>query len=213
MKKSKVTKAFFVLSVYLLLFWGVLGTSITLAWYTDMTPVARNTFYIDIPEVSVAYKNDTMTGYAPVNANSPIFPEGVLYEPGYTQVVWLRIANGGEAAMEYKISVNADNFTTSYNKYGIEYSLPPYLRFGVIFSDAEIPLTRETAQAAATCSLNTYSPSESVVISKEAPRYAALVLYMPETVGNEANHHPNYAAPQIDLGITIFAQQAGTPQS
>ena len=109
--------------------------------------------------------------------------------------------------MEYKIAVNASNYTTSINRFGIEYSLPPYLRFGVIFSDSEIPLTREMARAVAIQPLNTYSSSDSIEISKDAPRYAALVLHMPEGVGDEANYTKPYAAPQINLGITVFAQQ------
>ena len=39
--------------------------------------------------------------------------------------------------------------------------------------------------------------------------YAALILYMPKEVGNEANYRGG-DIPTIDLGITVFASQRGT---
>lgn len=44
----------------------------------------------------------------------------------------------------------------------------------------------------------------------EAPRYAALILYMPEEVGNRANYR-GLQEPSVELGITVLAQQVNKP--
>jgi len=45
---------------------------------------------------------------------------------------------------------------------------------------------------------------------KESSHYAALIVYMPEEVGNKANYR-GFDVPQVKLGITVFAQQANAP--
>jgi len=42
-------------------------------------------------------------------------------------------------------------------------------------------------------------------------RYVALIVWMPEDVGNEANYMRGSVVPRVELGITVFAQQAGAP--
>ena len=41
-------------------------------------------------------------------------------------------------------------------------------------------------------------------------RYAALVVFMPEDVDNVANYRDD-VPPTVELGIAVYAQQAGTP--
>lgn len=45
---------------------------------------------------------------------------------------------------------------------------------------------------------------------KESSNYAALIVYMPEEVGNKANYR-GFDVPQVKLGIKVFAQQANAP--
>ena len=45
---------------------------------------------------------------------------------------------------------------------------------------------------------------------KEPSHYAALIIYMPEEVGNVANYR-GITQPEVKLGITVFAQQANAP--
>ena len=46
----------------------------------------------------------------------------------------------------------------------------------------------------------------------ENPHYAALIIYMPEEVGNAANYR-GFVEPRVELGITVFAQQSNAPMN
>jgi len=59
--------------------------------------------------------------------------------------------------------------------------------------------------------LNQYSQDDTVEIPVGGERYAALIVYMPEETTNEANYMRNADIPTVELGLTVYAQQAGTP--
>ena len=215
MRKRIKTKYALALSVCLFLLWVLLGANATVAWFTDTAEPVKNTFIIGDMRLKVFYKNDVVTEYVPVRDNTSIFPDRALYEPGYTQVVYLKIENAGTVDFDYKLAVDAGKYTTSTNAYGRTFCLPPYLRFGVVFGATEAELERQLARDYAdnemeAYTLNTYSEVDPVTMAAGDIRYAALVVYMPEQVGNEANHDPDADAPQVELGVTVFAQQAGT---
>lgn len=218
MRKPITTKNALALSVCLFLLWIMLGANATVAWFTDTTDPVKNTFIIGDMHLKVSYKNDVITTYTPVRERTSIFPDQALYEPGYTQVVYLEIENAGSVAFDYKLAVNVNNYTWSTNSYGRTFCLPPYLRFGVVFGAGEAELQRQLAQALATnemeeYTLNTYSQVDTVTLAQGDVRYAALVIYMPEQVGNEANCQKGAPVPEVELGVTVFAQQAGTDLS
>lgn len=218
MKKRITTKNALALSVCLFLLWVLLGANTTVAWFTDTAAPVTNTFIVGDMHLMVFYKNDVITEYTPVQENTSIFPDRALYEPGYTQVVYLKIENAGTVAFDYKLAVDASKYTKSINHYGSTFCLPPYLRFGVVFGASEAELERRLARENAdnemgAYTLNTYSRVDPETVAAGDIRYAALVIYMPEQVGNEANHSPDVLAPQVDLGVTVFAQQAGTDLS
>lgn len=209
-------KVAFALSVCMMIVWALMGAGTTVAWFTDTTPVTRNTFIIGDLKLAVYYKNDTMTDYKPVDAETPVFNDQALYEPGYTQVVYLKIENAGNVDFNYRLSVTESDYRDSQTKTGLLIHLPDHLKFGVIFAASEPELDRELARMnagldlAQLCDLSTYSQEDDVTMTSEDVRYAALIVYMPESVGNEANHDPNMDAPYVELGVTVYAQQAGT---
>lgn len=216
---NKRFKKALLLSACLLLMWLVFGTGTTLAWFTDVTATARNSFVVGKMELDVSYKHDGMTDYEPVDSETAIFNDAALYEPGYTQVVYLKIQNHGTIDFNYKLSVDRYSFDDSVNVYGGTLHLPDHLRFGVIFADSEPELDRLTARALTEpetieeLPLNLYSRTDTVSVAVNGERYAALILFMPEEVGNEANYMKNHNPPQVKLGITVFAQQADAPLS
>ena len=216
MKYTVKTKTALAFSTLMFAIWIMLGANATLAWFTDTTQTAKNTFIIGDLNLDVEYKNGFVTTYTEMNEDSTVFNENALYEPGFTQVVWLKVMNNGSVDFNYKVAVDVNSYNTSINHYGAEFCLPPYLRFGVVFGDSEPQLERKLAQALAehsldSITLNTYSKEDTVTVRTGQIRYAAVVVYMPETVGNEANYQKGADVPQVDLGMTVFAQQAGTP--
>lgn len=217
MNKNSMFKKALVLSACLMLMWVIFGAGTTLAWFTDTTETARNSFIVGKMDLNVEYKNDQMIDYEPVDAQTPVFNDAALYEPGYTQVVYLKIANNGTVDFDYKLSVDRYSYEDSINVYGRNLHLPAHLRFGVVFAESEPELERKTAQALTEpqrmdlLMLNQYAKKDTVTVKIGKARYAALIVYMPEEVGNEANHMKNYDPPRVELGLTVFAQQAGAP--
>lgn len=216
MKLNKKTyKKALTLSMCLLVIWAILGTGTSIAWFMDETPVARNIFNIEELDLEVYHK--TKTGYEKVEPSTKVFDENALYEPGYTQVVYLKIANEGQIDFDYKLSVIPDlqSLVVAKNVFGQDIFLPKYLRFGVVVAETESQLqeqiqSREAAQSKAVLELNSYM-SEAYNLKIGKTMYTALIVWMPETVGNEANYRGN-TAPSVNLGLTVRASQEGTLQ-
>lgn len=225
-KNRTFTKVAFVLSICLLVLWGLLGTGTSIAWFMDETPELVNTFDFGELDLEVYYKVTDAQGnseWAKVDEKTKVFDEEALYEPGYTQVVYLKIVNEGDVEFDYKLSVDMNDFVPGVNEAGQPIYLPNYLKFGAVIAEDEQTLTREVARAVAMedlddgeqpekLPLNTYSSSVGQLdIEPEDAKvdYAALILYMPEAVGNEANYRGD-DIPTVDLGITVFASQRGT---
>lgn len=216
MNNSRFAKRALILSVCMLILWAAMGTGTTIAWFTDTTPVVKNTFLIGYLDLDVYYKNDVVTEYTPVENDTPVFNDRALYEPGYTQVVYLRIENNGEIDFNYKLSVDRNSYQDSISTLGTTLHLPKYLRFGVVFGADEPTLTREVARALTepetmeALLLNQYSREDTETVPVGGVRYAALIVFMPESMGNEANHMTGAKVPTVDLGLTVYAQQTGT---
>ena len=228
MKNRRFTKVAFALSICLLVLWGVLGTGTSIAWFMDETPELVNTFDFGELDLEVYYKTTNAQGHDEwvlVDEKTKVFDEEALYEPGYTQVVYLKIVNKGDVEFDYKLSVNMNDFKPGLNEEGQPIYLPNYLKFGALITEDEQSLTREVARTTATkdlddgdgstkemLPLNTYSSNIGQLeaeAGEDSVYYAALILYMPEKVGNEANYRGD-DIPTVDLGITVFASQRGT---
>lgn len=218
MKKRKWTKMALALSACIFVLWWALGTGATLAWFSDSDTV-RNEFQIGKLKINVSYRNDGMTEYMPLQGTTSAFNDGALYEPGYTQVVRLKIENHGDVDFKYKVAVTVEDFSVGKNIWGEEIYLPNYLRYAVVFGQTEADLqeqvkSRLEARKQASNDwgmLGTWSEISPYTYDVgENAHYAALVVYMPEEVGNAANYR-GFDVPQVKLGIAVFAQQADIP--
>lgn len=218
MKNRRWTKAALALSACLFVLWWALGTGATLAWFSDHDTV-RNEFQVGLLKMNVSYRNETMQSYSDLQGTTTAFNDHALYEPGYTQVVFLEIANKGDVAFQYKLTVTVEHSVEGENLWGEEIYLPNYLRYGVVFGKTEAEVQQEVAHRLAAKNnapndwgaLGTWSEiSPYTYETTDPPHYAALIVYMPEEVGNRANYRgPDI--PQVSLGITVFAQQANAP--
>lgn len=220
MNRKKWRKTALALSASLFVLWWALGTGATLAWFSDVETV-RNEFKIGLLDLDVSYKNDIITEYTPLKGATEVFYDDALYEPGYTQVVYLKIENNGDVDFNYKVSVTVEDFTNGKNAWGEEIYLPNYLRYGVVFAESETELQemvrdRLNTRTHATNDwgmLGTWSEvSPYIFEAGENPHYAALIIYMPEEVGNAANYR-GFVEPRVELGITVFAQQSNAPMN
>lgn len=226
MKPKKWRKLALAFSAFLFVLWWALGTGATLAWFSDVETV-RNEFRIGLLDLEVSYKNDLITDYTPIKSASKVFYDEAIYEPGYTQVVYLKIDNNGDVDFNYKVAVTVEHYTNGKNAWGEEIYLPDYLRYGVVFAENEQDLRTmvkdrlnsrhyATNDWGALGTWSVVSPYTHEVQKKadnpEYVHYAALIIYMPEEVGNVANYR-GITVPQVELGVTVFAQQANAPMS
>lgn len=212
MRKRTLTKTALVLSVCLMIIWCILGTGSSIAWFVDESPEIRNNF--NFAEFDLVVSHKTENGYEEVKSDTKIFDDEALYEPGYVQVVYLKIENKGTVAFNYDLAVvpNLQTIVRAKNVYGQEIYLPEYLKFGVVFADTEAELmemlkTRDLAIQQATNELSSYtSEPDNLQAGKEA--FAAVIVRMPKEVGNAGNYRGN-TPPSLELGITVQAMQEG----
>ncbi len=221
-KRGKTyAKLAFSVSVLLLLIWAFLGTGTTLAWFRDTTPVHKNSFVIGDLDVTVSYRTEGGS-YLPVTPDTPVFDDEALYEPGYVQTVILKVENTGTVPFDYKLSVDINSVTLSQSVLGNEIYLPNYLRYGVLYaateSEVTSDLTRQLAELASpeefpenpvNYPFNMYAQPDSVTVPAGGERYLAIIVRMPQDVGNAANYRGNNP-PSVSLGITVLASQEGT---
>ena len=225
MTNTKNTKRALLSSVMALFLCFAMLMGTTYAWFTDSVTSANNVIQSGNLDVVLEYKSNWSDGWATVDENTKIFKDGALYEPGYTEVVYLRISNAGSLALKYLLSFNLANEEASINVYGDEFKLSDYLQIGYHvqdeyssgfnYADILMPHMFGTREAALN-SVELQKLSEAnAVICENAPilpgndtaQVVAIVLTMPDTVGNEANTRLGEDAPYIELGVRLFATQ------
>ena len=205
MRKTTTKRALLASALSLFLcFAMLLGT--TFAWFTDSVTSANNIIVSGNLDIELEYWNGT--AWVDVSGKSDILTNE-LWEPGVTEVAYLRVANAGSLALKYQLGINIVSETAGVNKNGDTFKLSDYIQFGVVELESFATYAnREDAVAAVTDAKKIsagYTKADRLVAESD-PVYLALVVYMPTTVGNEANH--NGTAPVIDLGINVFATQA-----
>ena len=85
-KKHSAKRALIASALSLLLCVSMLvGT--TFAWFTDSVTSANNIIMAGNLDVELEYSTD-MVNWTAVDANTNVFKEGALWEPGYTEVVY-----------------------------------------------------------------------------------------------------------------------------
>ncbi len=197
------------LSLGLLWLWVILGTSTSLAWFMDTSPTLRNIFHIQNFDLVVSRKLDDGT-YEELDGQTKVFNDEALYEPGYVQVVYLKVENKGDSAFDYKTAVSVTGYTTATNVFGNTFKLQEYLKFGLVSADTESELQarlaeRELAREKSVMPLNDYATDIARLGAGETD-YMALIVRMPEEVGNEANYRFDIM-PKVELGIIVTANQ------
>ena len=205
MKKQKSTKRALLMSALSLLLCLSMLVGTTFAWFTDSVTSGNNRIQSGNLDIELEYWDGK--AWVDVAGKSDILTN-TLWEPGVTEVAYLRVANAGSLALKYQLGINIVSETAGVNQAGDEFKLSDYIYFDVIETDTlKTFATREDAVAAVTDAKKIsagYTKAESLNAGKEF--YLALVVYMPTSVGNEANHNGE-DVPSIDLGINIVATQ------
>ncbi len=207
MNNKKTTKRALVTSILSLVLCMSMLIGTTFAWFTDNVSSKNNIIKSGNLDVEMEYYDGD--SWEKVTENTNVFEENTLWEPGHTEVVYLKVSNLGTLALKYNLGINIVNEIESINVAGEALRLSDHIKFGAI-EDVDTPYAdRAAARAAVTESkiLSTGYTKAGSIEAGAAADYVALVVYMPETVGNEANYRTGEAAPEITLGLNLMATQ------
>ncbi len=208
-KKSLYKKIALALSLCALVVWGILGTGASLAWFTDTSPEINNIFHFAEFDVEVSHRL-TDGKWESIDGKTDIFDDEALYEPGYVQVVYLKVENKGTVPFKFFTSVNVNGCIEATNVFGQRFMLQDYLQFGITTADSEDAMknsvpNRDEAVKIANMPLKNYA-TETAILDPGATKYIALIVRMPEEVGDIANYRGD-TVPKVELGITVKADQ------
>ena len=204
------TRRALISSIFLLILCCSLLVGTTFAWFTDSVTSSRNTIRSGNLDLVLEYWDSEQKKYIEVDSQTVLFNDAALWEPGYTEVVYLQIRNAGTLALEYQLSVNVLEEIMGKTADGSEIKLSDYLTFKVIESETDLAdtFTRDSARNANVdaLQLQTYIAPEAALEKNGDAAFLALVIYMPEQIGNEANSN-GVDVPSIKLGVQLFATQ------
>lgn len=208
-KNTPYKRIALILSLVALVVWAILGTGASLAWFSDTSPEINNIFHFAEFDLVVSHQL-TDGKWEEVDSQTKIFNEEALYEPGYVQVVYLKIENKGDREFEFYTAVNVNDCSVATNVFGQQFLLQDYLKFGVVTADTEQEMKdsvpdRKTAVEIADMPLHNYDTTTAILAPDETS-YLALIVRMPEEVDNVANYRGN-DIPKVELGITVKADQ------
>jgi predicted ribosomally synthesized peptide with SipW-like signal peptide len=218
MKKSVSRKALFAsaaaLSLSALLFAGT-----TYAWFTDSASSAASTIQSGNLDIGLEVYSKSAGKYVTVDSSTDLFAAASNdstgpWEPGHAEVVYLKVSNLGSLTLKYQLTVSKVSETAGKNANGDDIYLSKYLKYGLVNNVQAGDLNSRSAAVAAAdtnakaldqySDINTLDPKGAGT----ADQYVALVVYMPETVDNDANYAAGSDIPTIKLGVTAAAVQA-----
>ena len=207
MTKKHSTKRALLMSMLSLLLCVSMLIGTTYAWFTDSVTSANNIIKSGNLDIVLEYYDTESKTWKDVKDASDIL-SGDLWEPGYVDVAYLRLKNAGSLALKYQLAVNILSEKSGVNAAGEEFLLSDYIEFGLV-DGVDTPFaTRADAMKEVTASKKISEGffKGETLLPKTEYVYFAMVVFMPESVNNVANHNGT-DVPQIDLGINVFATQ------
>ena len=228
MENSKSTKRALISSALAILMCVAMLIGTTFAWFTDTASTGVNKIQAGNLDIEVEYRTSSEGDWKTLDNATDLFgAEGTLFEPGHTRVVELKIENAGNLALKYKIGMNVVSETAGINKAGNPYKLSDYLKVAttgiqqynptdqisslmeqLIFQKGDFGMW--TARDFANFELETDSNGRVHALQPGDAQILGIKVYMPESVGNEANAKTPDDAASISFGLNILATQYTT---
>lgn len=193
---NRTTKRALLTSVMALLlcFTMLLGT--TFAWFTDSAVSANNKITAGTLDVELYQWTDASTKAAISQSKAPVFDANILWEPGYTSVVYLSIKNNGTLALKYTVAIEVTQVSEHNLADVMEYAVTPDAKYGDVTSWAGNGSKFENAPG-----MNKTN-RQDIELAPGAEHFFALSIHMLEEAGNE------YMADSITFDIRVLAGQA-----
>ena len=189
----------------------LIGT--TYAWFTDTASTAVNKIQSGNLDVQLEYSKD-FSEWKNVTEDTKLFEDSTVWEPGRTEIVYLRVKNAGTLALKYTLGIYNLYNSTGKNVLGNKYRLSDYVKLGAAeadaaYADRAAAINAVDADAKLITDIDNSGMAGASLEPNDTKIYA-LVLYMPTEVGNEANpkNKDPYWAAKMSFGISVSATQA-----
>ena len=228
MNNKRATKRALLTSVMALVMCVVMLVGTTFAWFTDTASTGVNKIQAGNLDIEVEYRTTAGVDWKTLDNATDLFGAAdTRFEPGHTRVVELKIKNAGNLALKYKIGMNVVSEQPGTNKAGDPYKLSNYLKVAttgiqqynpadqisslmerLIFQKGDFGMW--TARNFANFELEYTSNGSVHVLQPGAAQILGIKVYMPETVGNEANAISTDKAASINFGLNVVATQYTT---
>ena len=232
MNNKRATKRALLTSVMALVMCVVMLVGTTFAWFTDTASTGVNKIQAGNLDIKVEYRTTADGNWQLLDNATDLFgAAGTLFEPGHTRVVELKITNAGNLALKYKIGMNVVSETAGINKAGNPYKLSNYLKVATTGIQSGPTGDSLTDQVAATMEALIFKRDASYIwtardfanfelekggngnvhsLQPGEMQFLGIKVYMPESVGNEANAISTEKAASIEFGLNILATQYTT---
>ena len=232
MTNSKSTKRALLTSVLALLMCVTMLVGATFAWFTDTASTGVNKIQAGNLDLEVEYRTTADGEWKTLDNATDLFgAAGTLFEPGHTRVVELKITNAGNLALKYKIGMNVVSETAGTNKDSKPYKLSNYLKVATTPIQSGPTGDSLTDQVAAIMEGQIFQRDVSYIwtardfanfelekagngnvhsLQPGEMQFLGIKVYMPESVGNEANAKTPADAASINFGLHVVATQYTT---
>ena len=211
MTNSKSTKRALISSALAILMCVAMLIGTTFAWFTDTASTAVNKIQAGNLDIELEYSKD-FTEWIKVNDTTKLFEESALWEPGRTEVVYLRVKNAGNLALKYTLGIYNLYENRGKNVAGDFYYLSNFVKLGAAEADAAYADRAAAISAVQDSAKTLKSIGDTGVVGADLAvnneKVYAMVLYMPTEVGNEANPKNKSWAAKVSFGIRVSATQA-----
>ena len=233
MNNKRATKRALLTSVMALVMCVVMLVGTTFAWFTDTASTGVNKIQAGNLDITVEYAKEKMnddgtlagvlTDWKPIDNATNVFDPNALWEPGRTEYVVFRITNNGNLALKFKLSLETLAQKPGTNKANEPFYLADYLCasaqvnpnvIGSGMSGIGAFMTKLNDLGSAGVQ-NVFDPeyhplTDATVNGTLLPgktNCVPMAIWMPTSVGNEANAIDSENAATIDFGITVVATQ------
>lgn len=210
---SKNTKKALLTSVLALVVCLAMLVGSTFAWFTDTATTGINKIQSGNLDVELEYSKD-FAEWKKVDNTTKVFEDSTEWEPGRTEIVYLRVKNAGNLALKYTLGLGNIYESKGKNVAGNFYFLSNFVKMGAVEATAAFE-NRAAAIGAVEPVADTFKAlgEKGVVgatLNSGAAKTYAMVVYMPTEVGNEANpkNKDPYWAAKLSFGVSVNASQA-----
>lgn len=210
---SKNTKRALLTSVLAMAVCLAMLVGSTFAWFTDTATTGINKIQSGNLDVELEYSKD-FAEWKKVDNTTKVFEDSTEWEPGRTEVVYLRVKNAGNLALKYTLGLGNVYESRGKNVAGDFYYLSNFVKMGAVEATAAFE-NRAAAIGAVDPVADTFKAlgEKGVVgatLNSGAAKTYAMVVYMPTEVGNEANpkNKDPYWAAKLSFGVSVNASQA-----